>query len=205
MTQPSHVFAAIRWRRSVRTYSPRPIEQWKLDLVLEAARLAPSSTNSQPWRIIVVRDLAAKQVLAGATPGGLRRHPWMVNAPAILILCAEKSKTQRFCGQVVGKDYHLVDVGIAGEHICLAATELGLGTCWVGWIHKRLIKKTFHIPALWDVVCLVTLGYPAQNPGAEVPPASAEPRQQAGEVGIGDVPARERYPPKKIIFFEKVE
>ena len=66
----STVFAAIRYRRSVRDYDPRPIEAWKLGILLEAARLAPSSTNSQPWRIVVVTDADLRKQLSVATPGG---------------------------------------------------------------------------------------------------------------------------------------
>ncbi len=205
MDVSSKVFGIIRFRRSIREYDPRPIESWKQDLLLEAARLAPSSTNSQPWRIIVVQDPQLKMILADATPGKIRTHPWLANAPVIFILCAEKSKTQRYFGQLIGKDYHLVDMGIVGEHICLVAAELGLGTCWLGWIYKKEIKKAFNIPILWEVVCLISVGYPAGESDALKQKIEAtEPRQQAGEIGMGGVAARERFPAGKIIFYDKV-
>jgi nitroreductase len=119
----SSVFSVIRYRRSVRDYDPRPIEDWKMQLILEAARLAPSSTNSQPWRIVVVTNQALKEEIARATPVGINRHPWMNAAHAILVLCSAKSKVQRIA-QFIGKNYALVDMGIVGEHIVLTAAEL---------------------------------------------------------------------------------
>ncbi len=206
MDVTSKIFGMIRFRRSIREYNSRPVEAWKLSLLLEAARLAPSSTNSQPWRIIVVPNPQLTIFLANATPGRIRAHPWLANAPVVLILCAEKSKTQRYIGQVIGKDYHLVDMGIVGEHICLVAAELGLGTCWVGWIHKKLIKHAFNIPLLWEVICLISIGYPAKEGVDGVQKIeTVEPRQQAGEVGIGGVPARERFSPEKVFFFDKMK
>ncbi|MHA1697584.1 MAG: nitroreductase family protein, partial [Promethearchaeota archaeon] len=127
----SYVFSVIRYRRSIRNYDSRPIEDWKLELILESARLAPSSTNSQPWRIIVVRNRELKNKLAYFTPRRIRAHEWLKVAPVVLIICASPSKVQRFA-QVMGKDYHLVDIGIAGEHIVLVAAELGVGSCWIG-------------------------------------------------------------------------
>ncbi len=204
MDVSSKVFGVIRFRRSIREYNPRPVENWKLDLLLEAARLAPSSTNSQPWRIIVVQDPQLKKIIADATPGKIRAHPWLANAPVILIFCAKKSKTQRYFGQLIGKNYHLVDMGIVGEHICLTAADLGLGTCWIGWIYKKQIKKAFNLPLLWEVVCLIAVGYPAGEPAVQVQRIETiEPRQQAGEIGMGGVAARERFPAGKIFFYDK--
>ncbi len=206
MDSTSKIFGIIRFRRSIRDYDPRPIESWKLHLLLEAARLAPSSMNSQPWRIFVVQDPKLKKILADATPGKIHAHPWLSNAPIVFILCAMKSKTQRYFGQLIGKNYHLVDMGIVGEHICLEATELGLGTCWLGWIDKKQIKKAFNIPLLWEVVCLISAGYPSTTLNAQPPQIeTAEPPQQPGESGIGGVPSRERYPQEKIFFYDKLK
>jgi nitroreductase len=200
-----HVFNTIRTRRSVRAYAPIPVEDWKLDMILEAARLAPSSTNSQPWRIIVVKDEEKRAILAKATPNNIRQHPWLLQSPIVLILCASKSAVQKIF-QVVGKNYHLVDMGIVGDHICLTAAELDLGTCWIGWCDKSKIKKAFHIPFMWDVVCLIALGYPLgttqeQIAKKEISPIQILP-QTPGELGIGAIPARERFIHEKIVFFE---
>nr|MDO8109528.1 nitroreductase family protein [Candidatus Sigynarchaeota archaeon] len=204
----SDVFAIIRYRRSVREYDPRPIEDWKLDLILESARLAPSSTNSQPWRIIVVKDAALKTTLSDATPASINRHPWFEKAPVILVLCTVKSGTQKFA-QFLGKNYQLVDMGIVGEHIVLTAAELGLGTCWVGWVHKSHIKKVLSIPTNWEVACIIPVGYPK---GESIPRekvyekfSTVAPRQLEGEAGIGNTPANKRRSIDEIIFHEKVK
>jgi hypothetical protein len=104
-----------------------------------------------------------------------------------------------------------VDIGITGEHICLVAAELGLGTCWLGWIQKDSIRKEFNIPNIWEVICLITLGYPAGDDGKELKSKEitmkygfAEPFQQKGELGIGNIEAKRRYPAEKIIFYDKV-
>lgn len=210
MEKKSNVFAAIRYRRSVREYSTKPVEKWKLDLILESARLAPSSTNSQPWRIIVVTDEDSKNLLADATPGRIKRHKWLPNCPVVLIICGVKTVLQR-AAKIFKKDYSWVDIGITGEHICLVAVELGLGTCWLGWILKDRIRKEFNIPNTWDVICLITLGYPAGDNGRELNKneltmgfGSAEPFQQKGELGIGNIEAKRRYSTEKIIFYDKV-
>jgi len=203
----STVFAAIRYRRSVREYDPRPIEDWKLDILLESARLAPSSTNSQPWRIIVVKNPDTRKQLSLATPGGINHHYWMVDAPVVLVMCAIKSNVQKFA-QLIGKNYHLVDIGIAGEHVVLAATELGLGTCWVGWIDKKRVRAILGIPAQAEIVCLIGVGYPKNGaiPVSEMTDqfAAVEPRQENGEIGIGGIAANKRKSLEEIIFHEKV-
>ncbi len=206
--ETSYIFAVIRYRRSVREYDPRPIEHWKLRAILEAARLAPSSTNSQPWRIVVVTDAGLRNEIARATPAGINRHPWMQNAPAILVLCAIKSGAQKFA-QLIGKNYHLVDMGIAGEHMVLVAAELGLGSCWVGWIDKKRVKAILNIPLNWEVVCLIPVGYPKGEslPSDEVHAryATVEPLQREGEAGIGNTPANKRRAIEDTVFYDRFE
>jgi nitroreductase len=203
----SNTFAVIRYRRSVREYDPRPIEDWKLQLILEAARLAPSSTNSQPWRIFVVTDQALKDEIAQATPVGINRHPWMNAAYAILVLCSAKSGVQKVA-QFLGKNYALVDMGIVGEHIVLTAAELGLGTCWVGWFHKTKTKRILSIPSSWEVVCLIPVGYP-KGEGFTFEEMTSKYKkegtsQQEGEPGIGNVAAKARRQISEIVFLNKL-
>jgi len=204
----SDLLAIIRYRRSVRDYDSRPVEDWKLNTILEAARLAPSSTNSQPWRIIVVKDVELRTKLGDATPASINRHPWFEKAPVILVLCTVKSGIQKFA-QFLGKNYQLVDMGIVGEHIVLTATELGLGTCWVGWVHKSHIKRVLNIPTNWEVACIIPIGYPK---GESIPKeeiyakySKIEPRQNEGELGIGNTPAKKRYSLGEIVFSDKME
>ncbi len=206
----SHLLSIARLRRSIREYDPRPIEDWKLNTILEAARLAPSSTNSQPWRLVVVKNQASRYMLSMATPGGIARHPWLKDAPVVIILCASPSTVQRVV-QVIGKDYHLVDMGIVGEHIVLAAADLGIGSCWIGWIDKKKIRATFNIPVFWEIVCLISLGYPKQQEGDQEPFTHLRQRfewlespQLEGERGMAGIEARSRQPLDKIVFYETV-
>jgi len=130
----------------------------------------------------------------------------------VIILCASPSKVQRVV-QVIGKDYHLVDMGIVGEHIVLAAADVGIGSCWIGWVDKKKIKAEFNIPLLWEIVCLISLGYPRAG---SIPAGhdsidtlrhrfrSLESPQVEGERGIAGIEARSRQPMEKIVFFEKV-
>jgi len=204
----SNLLAIARYRRSVREYDPRPVEAWKMRAILEAARLAPSSTNSQPWRILVVTDQALKEEIARATPLGINQHPWMHSAHAILVLCSAKSGVQKIA-QFLGKNYALVDIGIAGEHIVLAAAELGLGTCWVGWFNKTKTRQVLGIPSSWEVVCLVPVGYPKGGSISAAEILGKYPKidgiQQEGEPGIGNIAANKRRPLDETVFFNKME
>ncbi|MEX2684557.1 MAG: nitroreductase family protein [Candidatus Sigynarchaeota archaeon] len=204
----SNLLAVIRYRRSVREYDPRPVEAWKMRAILEAARLAPSSTNSQPWRIIVVTDPGLKDEMARATPAGINQHPWMSAAHAILVLCSAKSGVQKIA-QFLGKNYALVDMGIVGEHIVLVAAELGLGTCWVGWFNKTKIRRLLGIPSSWELVCLIPVGYPKGESIALEDIVrmyqKMEPLQQEGEPGIGMIAANTRRPLAETVFFNKME
>lgn len=143
----------IRNRKSVRSYIPQPVEDEKLEQVLEAGRLAPSWANKQCWHYIVVTSAEAKKKLAGA--GGLTNN-WLKQAPVVIIACADPSLS----GSRNGIDYFAVDVAISLEHMVLAAADLGLGTCWIGYFNEDKIKNALNIPDDIRVVALTPLGYP---------------------------------------------
>lgn len=129
-------------RVSCRSYTTDPVPQEHLLQILEAARLAPSACNHQPWRFAVIRDseLRRRIVEEGFLPG--INMIWAINAPVHIVIGIELSfLAHRMGSQVSGVNYPWIDVGIAGEHLVLAATELGLGTCWIGWIKARVIAK----------------------------------------------------------------
>jgi nitroreductase len=129
----SPILSTIGRRASCRTYQTKQVLQEYLEQVLEAARLAPSACNQQPWRFAVVRnrDLKRRIVEEGFLPGITMN--WSVDAPVHVVIGMERSfVTHRLAVSVSGADYLWVDIGIAGEHLVLAATELGLGTCWIG-------------------------------------------------------------------------
>ena len=163
---------AIARRVSCRAYQSKPVPEPQLMQILEAARLAPSACNQQPWRFAVVRDLDLRRRIVedGFLPG--IKMTWAIDAPVHMVIGMERSfVTHRLAASVSGVDYPWVDIGIAGEHLVLAATELGLGTCWIGWIKPRMVARIVGWPASVKPVVVITVGYPC-DPDAAAPPAS---------------------------------
>jgi nitroreductase len=146
----------IKSRYSVRAYRPDPVEKEKLDQVLEAARLAPTAANRQPFRIIVTQTEGRQEEMRR-----LYDRDWFVDAPTLICVCAVKSEAW------VSKEkrnYVYVDVAIVMDHIILAATDLGLGTCWVGAFDKDVAREVFRLPADFQPVVMTPLGYAADMP-----------------------------------------
>ena len=173
---------AIARRVSCRAYQSRPVPPEQLMQILEAARLAPSACNRQPWRFALVRDLALRQRIVedGFLPG--LKMTWALDAPVHVVVGMERSLvTHRFAVSVSGVDYPWVDIGITGQHLVLAATELGLGSCWIGWIKPRVIRRIVGWPGSVKPVVVITLGYPAD------------------EAGTGTLPAERRKPLDEIV------
>jgi nitroreductase len=154
---------ALRNRTSCRSYLEKDVEDWKIENCLEAARLAPSACNKQPWRFKIARDQSQRKEICekGLLPGV--PMPWLAKAPVIIVLCAaENIVTHTLAPMISGVKYQLVDLGIAGEHFVLAASIQGLGTCWIGWFKERVVRKTLSIPRELKIVSLISLGYPAE-------------------------------------------
>ncbi len=151
----------IRQRRSIRDFLDKPVEREKIMLCLEAARLAPSASNSQPWKFIVVDDRQLKNELCNAAFSGLySMNSFCKTAPVIVVIISEKSMfLARIGGMLRGTQYYLIDIGIAGEHFVLQAEELGLGTCWIGWFNERAVKSVLNIPQNKKIDILIALGY----------------------------------------------
>jgi nitroreductase len=169
------VFEAIKWRRSVRKFSSQKIERDKVLQILEAARLAPSSSNRQAWHFLVIDDpLIIKQIPDTAPVGTRRIITFMENAPLVVVGCYSKAFTH-YVAQLAGHENHLVDVSIALTHMTLAATELGIGSCWVGWYGESKLRTILKIPRRYRVVALLVLGYPAE-PSTEESIAGIPPR-----------------------------
>lgn len=152
----------VKHRTSCRSYEPKPVSREHLELMLEAARLAPSACNKQPWRFAVVTDEAIRMRLINES--FLKGIPmrWAENAGAIIALGMERSTvTHKVATKISGVDYPLLDVGIAGEHLVLQAEELGLGTCWIGWIKPPVVRKIVGWPRAIEPVSLITVGWPS--------------------------------------------
>jgi nitroreductase len=159
----------IRSRRSVRRYLPDPVGREQILACLEAARLAPSAHNAQPWRFLVVDDPGLKSRLcAGAFSGIYSLSGFAANAPVLVVILALPGLVAGVMGsQVQGNDFYLIDVGIAGEHFVLQAEALGLGTCWIGWFNKRKVRKALGIPRKYKVVAMLSLGHIDRKPRRE--------------------------------------
>lgn len=144
----------INVRRSVRSFTDQEVEAETFTRIFEAARMAPSWANRQCWSYILVEDQEKIKELAG----GFLNH-WMKQTKAIIVACGDPKKS----GSRNGIDYYLVDVAISMEHLVLAATELGLGTCWIGGFDEAKVKQVLDIPEKIKVVALTPIGYPSEE------------------------------------------
>lgn len=152
-------FEVIASRKSTRKFMDKPVEKEKLELVLNAARLAPSWRNGQCWKFVAVTEPGIKKELIRYT--GTFNMSWLGQEQAIIVACGNPDKS----GSKNGQQYYLVDVAIAMENLVLAATALGLGTCWIGAFDEEKLKKLLNIPNDYRVVAITPLGYPAQKEG----------------------------------------
>jgi len=159
----------IKNRRSIRAYSGEPVEQEKLEAVLEAARLAPSARNRQKWQFIVVTDKADPKIKA-AMADACFNQPSVEQAP-VCIAVVDEEPGMMTCGQPVDA----IDASIALSFLLLKAEEEGLGTCWLGYFDAAKVKAALGIPENMSVVAVTPLGYPAESPGAR-------PRKPLGEI-----------------------
>jgi len=155
-------FDLINRRRSIRQYTDKPVEREKIEACLEAARLAPSTSNSQPWKFIVVDDPDLRSIVAKETVAPFRSfNTFTDQVPVLVAVMADKISVKAKTGQLLRRfDFGLIDIGIATEHFCLQATELGLGTCMLGWFHEKAVKKLLDIPRNKRVYLMIALGYP---------------------------------------------
>ncbi|MDZ4131820.1 MAG: nitroreductase family protein [Dethiobacteria bacterium] len=166
------IYETLRERRSIRKYKPDQVPDDKLLRILEAARIAPSWSNLQCWKFIVVRDPEKKKQLAASMPAS---NPAVKavgeTAPVVLVLCADPKES----GDQDGKDYYLLDAGLALQQLMLAAHAEGLGTCWVAWFDEAIARAACAVPAGYRVVALTPLGFPEKQP-------SSRPRKEMDEI-----------------------
>jgi len=147
-------FELARQRRSVRAYlQDKAVPNDILYKVLETARLAPSAKNSQPWVYIVVRDSEVKEQLRAVYD-----REWFLQAPVIIAVCCDRNESWI---RSDGKDFGDIDCAIAMDHLTLAATSFGLGTCWIGAFNNQRAREVLGLPNTIEPVVLSPLGYPA--------------------------------------------
>jgi len=144
-------------RYSVRAYKPDSVEDEKLQQVLEAARLAPTATNRQPFQLIVIHTKGREQQL-----GRIYSASWFRQAPIVICACGTPSRSWV---RRDGKNYNDVDVAIVMDHLILAATDLGLGTCWVGAFNPNASREVLGLPEDVEPIAFTPLGYPDDQPG----------------------------------------
>jgi len=166
----------IRGRRSIRRYLPTPVDPEKIRTCLEAARLAPSAHNAQPCRFIVIDEPELKDRLTAAAFSGIfSGSKFAARAPVLIVLLAKRGLVAHHLGgRLQNVQYHLIDMGVAGEHIVLQAEELGLATCWMGWFNYRKVRKVLKIPRKFKVVAMMPLGYAEKRPTREPPRRTLE-------------------------------
>jgi nitroreductase len=153
----------VRARQSDRAYdSDRPVEPEKLTRILEAARLAPSACNAQPWRFVVVTDPTLARKVGNAT-ASLGMNKFAKNAPVHILIVEESANITSLLGsKIKDKHFPLIDIGIAAAHIALAAEAEGLGSCMLGWFDEPTIKTLVGIPPSKRLLLDITIGYPAK-------------------------------------------
>ena len=154
------LYTVLENRRSIRKYLPDPVETGTLRKLLEAARLAPSWKNGQCWRFLVIRDPEKRERLAAALPEMNPARKGMAEAPVTIVLCTKPEESERH----EGKDYYLLDAGLAMQQLMLAARAEGLGTCWVAWFDEEKIRRICSVPPEYRIVALTPLGVPARQP-----------------------------------------
>jgi nitroreductase len=149
------ILEAIEKRYSVRHYKDQPVEEGKLAEVLEAARLAPSGSNLQPWKLVVLRDRATIRSMVHAIGG----QQFVEQVPVLVVACKNGE------GYNIGHRYDgaVVDITIALDHVTLQAASMGLGTCWLGNYDGNEVRALLGIPSENPVVAILALGYPDES------------------------------------------
>ncbi|MFP4346376.1 MAG: nitroreductase family protein [Anaerolineales bacterium] len=173
MPTPQEALTLLKERRSIRRYRPDPVPEALLEQVLEAGRWAPSASNRQPWHFVVVRDEAVRKAVAEHAAYFFVKWAHVEEAPVLIILCGN-------AGNRVYRQFLHEDVGLAGGQMMLQAAALGLGTCWLGGLDREAIGEVIKAPDDVEVIGLLTLGYPDEDPE---PPA----RKSLGEIVHYDV------------------
>ncbi|HNW44484.1 MAG TPA: nitroreductase family protein [Elusimicrobiales bacterium] len=173
---PSTFLELAAARRSIRKYTAAPVEREKLDRCLEAARLAPSACNAQPYRFVVLDEPAVKEKFSAAVFSGVYSAcKFAAGAPVLVAVVSDTGKLTAWLGnQMQDTNFRLVDIGIAAEHFVLAAAEQGLGTCWLGWFDAKAAAKTLGLGAGKKVEVLLSVGYPGESPA----PRPRKPAQE---------------------------
>ncbi len=157
----SNILELIKKRYSCRKYLPEPVAREHQDLLAQAVRWAPSACNRQPYNFLFITDRDTIENISKAVPTGPESiNAWIATAPLIVAAVGRPELFWHKLTQVIDKDYHRTDAAIAMDHLSLVATELGLGTCWVGWFHRRKVGRILDVSRGDETIILMTVGYP---------------------------------------------
>jgi len=175
------VLEAIETRRSIRRYKTTPVDDKTIEIVLEAARWAPSWANTQCWRFILVRDGDIKSELANTLSIGNAATDAIKNAPVVIVACAELEKAGYSGGKPITNkgDWYMFDVALAMQNLALAAHSLGLGTVIIGAMDAKKAASILEVPEGFCVVGMTPLGYPDQE-------GKVRPRKELSEIVFYD-------------------
>jgi len=165
------VFEAIKKRRSIRAFKDANIPNSIIEKLIDAARWAPSAGNIQPWEFIIVRKTETKRKLAAAALS----QTFIEEAPVVIVVCADYQRSARQYGSRGEALYCIQDTAAAIQNIHLAATAMGLGTCWIGAFQEESVKELLKIPDGIRPIAIIPLGYPAESP-------SPRPRRPLREI-----------------------
>lgn len=171
----------ISRRTSTRSFESRPISRNHIVALCEAARAAPSACNSQTWRFIAVTDTVTIERLCREAMRPVIPNKWLAQAPLVMVGCSQLDViANRIGARVTGIEYYRIDLGIAMEHMVLKATDLGLGTCWIGWFSTKKVRRILDIPGRIKISALLAVGYPRGRP------AGKKNRKKLGEILFAD-------------------
>ena len=163
----------LKSRRSIRQFdSERDVSPDMVEKLLEAATLAPTAGDRQPWHFVVVRRPDVKEAVARTA----LRQGFIATAPVMIVVCGEPERSGARWGQVMADLHTVQDTSAATEHILLAATDMGLASCWVSALREEELSKVLVLPEKLRPLVIVPIGYPLRRPGARVP------RRPPGEV-----------------------
>ena len=179
-TKKMNVEKAIKSRRSIRKFQKKEVSDSLVNELVEAARLAPSSHNAQPWKFFIVKNEELKEKLK---TNNIFRHPFVYSASLIIICCADPDLSAKPSDLVFSdQDLHGKagrDLAFASQNLVLRATELGLGTCYIGMLDRTKIKNILNIPEKYILPFVIIAGYPDEKP-------NSTPRKKMKEIILND-------------------
>jgi nitroreductase len=154
----------LKNRYSLRNFSDKPIPREEIEKCILSATMAPSACNKKPWQYIIIDDVYKRDEIFNQAFDLIVPNTFVSKAACIIVACAKTDFiVHKLAGGFKNIDYPLLDMGASIENLILEATDLGIGSCWIGWFNEKNIKKILNIPRNLKIVSLIALGYPNEN------------------------------------------